>query len=140
MSRVTVNEQYLQDTADAIREKTGSSDTYKPSQFASAIADISGGSGDFEVVTVSIINQTNGWRVFYAPTIYEYDNNYTLSSISIRAGTTISADIILHNGGAICQSDQSGRFMIYGNALEEEYVSQGSIVRSGNIYIYDNDD
>ena len=31
MSRVTVNEQYLQDTADAIREKTGSSDTYKPS-------------------------------------------------------------------------------------------------------------
>lgn len=139
MSRVTVNEQYLQDTADAIREKTGSSDTYKPSQFASAIADISGGSGDFEVVTVSIINQTDGWRGFCIPIIH--DNNYILPLTSIGPNTTVSKDVLLYNGGALCQSSQSpGRFMIYGNALEEEYVGQGTIVRSGNIYIYDDYD
>ena len=139
MSRVTVNEQYLQDTADAIREKTGSSDTYKPSQFASAIADISGGSGDFEVVTVSIINQTDGWRGFCIPIIH--DNNYILPLTSIGPNTTVSKDVLLYNGRALCQSSQSpSRFMIYGNALEEEYVGQGTIVRSGNIYIYDDYD
>lgn len=53
MSRVTVNEQYLQDTADAIREKTGSSDTYKPSQFASAISDISSGE---QIITLTVYN------------------------------------------------------------------------------------
>lgn len=43
MSRVTVNEQYLQDTADAIRAKTGQIGTYKPSQFADVINEISTG-------------------------------------------------------------------------------------------------
>ena len=139
MSRVTVNEQYLQDTADAIREKTGSSDTYKPSQFASAIADISGGSGNFEVVTISITNETDGWRGFCIPIIH--DNNYILPLTSIGPNTTVSKDVLLYNGGALCQSSQSpSRFMIYGNALEEEYVGQGTIVRSGNIYIYDDYD
>lgn len=43
MSNVLVNDEYLSDIADAIRAKNGSSDTYKPSQMAGAIEDISGG-------------------------------------------------------------------------------------------------
>lgn len=38
-----VNRQALQDIADAIREKNGSSDTYKPSEMAEAIRGIEGG-------------------------------------------------------------------------------------------------
>lgn len=61
MSRVTVNEQYLQDTADAIREKTGEVGTYKPSQFANAIADISsgGGSGWTDITSLCTIDGNN---------------------------------------------------------------------------------
>ena len=43
MSKVAITEQYLTDIADAIRTKTGSSLTIKPSEMASAISDISGG-------------------------------------------------------------------------------------------------
>ena len=43
MSRVTLNETYLSDTADAIRYKLGTLDTYTPAEFADAIESISGG-------------------------------------------------------------------------------------------------
>lgn len=43
MSKVLVTESYLEDIADAIRSKNGSSDTYTPAEMASAISDISGG-------------------------------------------------------------------------------------------------
>ena len=59
MSRVTVNEQYLQDTANAIREKTGEVDTYKPSQFASAINDISSGGGWTDITSLCTIDGNN---------------------------------------------------------------------------------
>ena len=40
MARVLVNESNLQNIADAIRAKNGSSDTYIPAQMASAIAEL----------------------------------------------------------------------------------------------------
>lgn len=43
MASVVVNDEYLSDIADAIRAKTGTQDTYKPSQMADAISSISGG-------------------------------------------------------------------------------------------------
>ena len=49
-SRVTLNEQYLQDTANAIRSKTGESGTMTPAQFADAIGSISGGGTLIRVV------------------------------------------------------------------------------------------
>ena len=45
MSKVLVNESSLTGIADAIRGKNGSTDTYKPSEMAAAITDISGGGG-----------------------------------------------------------------------------------------------
>lgn len=43
MAKVAITESYLTDIADAIRSKTGSIETYKPSEMASAISEISGG-------------------------------------------------------------------------------------------------
>lgn len=43
MARVIINESNLEDIADAIRGKNGSSDTYLPSQMATAISNISSG-------------------------------------------------------------------------------------------------
>ena len=43
MANVLVKQSYLEDIADAIRAKNGLSDTYKPSEMADAISDISGG-------------------------------------------------------------------------------------------------
>ena len=45
MSKVLVNESSLTGIADAIRNKNGSTDTYKPSEMAAAITAISGGGG-----------------------------------------------------------------------------------------------
>lgn len=40
MEKVLVTESYLEDIADAIRAKTGGSDTYKPGEMAEAIQGI----------------------------------------------------------------------------------------------------
>lgn len=45
MAKVLVNDSSLTSIANAIREKTGSSDTYKPSEMAGAIASITTGGG-----------------------------------------------------------------------------------------------
>ena len=55
MARVLVNESNLQSIANAIRGKNGLSDTYTPSQMASAISAIpTGGSVTAEFVTVTV--------------------------------------------------------------------------------------
>lgn len=47
MAKVLVNETSLSAIADAIREKNGSNETYKPSEMAAAIGAIeTGGGGD----------------------------------------------------------------------------------------------
>lgn len=45
MSKVVITESYLEDIADAIREKNGTQNTYTPAQMATAISNISGGEG-----------------------------------------------------------------------------------------------
>lgn len=60
MSKVLVTETYLEDIADAIRSKNGSTDTYTPAEMASAISDISGGGGSGgEPTSVKIIFATD---------------------------------------------------------------------------------
>ena len=51
MSKVLVTEAYLQDIADAIREKSGGGSTFKPSQMGNAIRSIpAGGGADWQVL------------------------------------------------------------------------------------------
>lgn len=45
MSKVTVTESYLQDVADAIREKNSSTDTYTPAEMGDAIRNLPSGGG-----------------------------------------------------------------------------------------------
>lgn len=55
MAKVAITESYLEDIADAIREKTGmSEETYRPSQMAPAIATISGSGGITPTGTINI--------------------------------------------------------------------------------------
>lgn len=57
----TISDQYLEDTADAIRDQLGSQNTYTPSQFASAIMNIAGGEAiniQSLTVTPSLSQQT----------------------------------------------------------------------------------
>lgn len=49
-----VDRQALQDIADAIREKNGSSDTYTPSEMAEAIRSIEGGGEGFDLVSAGL--------------------------------------------------------------------------------------
>ena len=51
MSKVMINNGDLQDIADAIRGKNGSTDTYKPYQMASAIEAIPAGGGEPDTET-----------------------------------------------------------------------------------------
>jgi hypothetical protein len=46
MANKITNTQYYEDIADAIREKNGEQTTYRPSEMAEAILEISGG-GDY---------------------------------------------------------------------------------------------
>lgn len=58
MAKVAITEQYLEDIADAIRVKTGLSDTYYPAEMAEAILSISGSGGIIPTGTINIT--TNG--------------------------------------------------------------------------------
>ena len=54
MANVFVDNSYLTATANAIRAKNNSTDTYKPSEFANAIASISGGGADLNNISVFV--------------------------------------------------------------------------------------
>lgn len=72
MANVLINEKYLNDIADAIRSKSGSSSTYKPKEMASAIESISVSSGS-EISAADIFdgNYKNNWSSIELPnTVY----------------------------------------------------------------------
>ena len=79
MAKVAITEQYLTDIADAIRTKTGLSNTFYPADMAPAILTISGSGGITPTGTISIT--TNGT---YNVT------QYASASVSVPTGSTIS--------------------------------------------------
>jgi len=94
MAKVLITESILEDTADAIREKTGSVDTMKPSEFAENISDIPQGADLSEYFTATISEGTNnnpGFRnmVKYIPSTTTVSGNSLSYAFQKYIGTTI---------------------------------------------------
>ena len=79
MSKVAITEQYLTDIADAIRTKTGLSDSYFPSEMASAILTISGSGGITPAGTISI-TENGTYNV----------TSYASADVSVPTGSSIN--------------------------------------------------
>lgn len=64
MSKVLVTEDYLQDIADAIREKVGDSATYTPAQMGDAIRNIpSGAGGGAQISTGTFVSASSQYGI-----------------------------------------------------------------------------
>lgn len=86
MARVTVNETYLSDIADAIRSKNGTENTYTPAEMAEAIGAISGG-GITPTGTKQISITSNG-------TTTENVTNYESAEISVNVPASGGSPVI----------------------------------------------
>lgn len=78
MAKVAITEQYLTDIADAIRSKTGLSNSYYPSEMADAIMTISGSGGITPTGTISI-TENGTYNV----------TSYANADVSVPTGSTI---------------------------------------------------
>lgn len=101
MAQVLVTESYLDDIADAIRDKTGSEDTYTPAQMAGAIEDIH--TSD-EVVLVSKSISANGT---YNPASDSADG-YSGVTVNVpNTYTTSDEGKVVSSGNLVSQSSKS---------------------------------
>lgn len=84
MVNVLVEDSYLSDIADAIRQKKSSVDTYKPSEMADAIMSIPSGTPPTGTISIS----TNGTHDV---------TNYAYASVSVPTGTARSSSDLTAN-------------------------------------------
>ena len=131
MANVLVNEDSLSDIADAIRSKLGVSDTYKPSEMADAIGDISGG-GITPTGTINIT--TNG-----TTDVTQYASaNVSVPASAVDSGTkSISSngthDVVGYASASVSVANS------YTSSDEGKVVSNGALVAQTSDTVTTND-
>lgn len=102
MAKVLVTEDYLSNIADAIRYKSGSSDTYTPADMAQAIMDIDGGGGSTLLLSqgqmsssiareymTATFNSGVDLSLYDAIVVFMYENNIQVAmGIVVYSGTS----------------------------------------------------
>lgn len=132
MSKVMITESYLEDIADAIRSKNGSSNTYKPSQMSTAISNLGGAtlgtktitenntynaSSDnldgYSSVTVNVPNPSTGTKqisISSNGTTTENVTDYASAEISVSVSPNVGTKSIVANGTYAASSDNLDGF------------------------------
>ena len=138
MSQVLVTESYLDDIADAIRDKNGSEDTYTPAQMADAIENIQ--TAD-EVVLVSKSISANGT---YNPASDSADG-YSGVTVNVPNTYTVSDEgKVVSSGALVAQESQNvSQNGTYDTTLKNQVVvavpnsysasDEGKVVSSGEL-------
>lgn len=135
MANVFVDDSYLTATANAIRAKNNSTDTYKPSEFANAIASISDADTPFEAVadviteeSVSVISATLKKPCRYVSISFVIPTESVGSSRNVYFGTNAITTDCFHRSSTVSTSETN--YAIY-NATAE--IIGGAIISYGGI-------
>ena len=91
MSIVTINDKHLTDIATAIRQKSGIEDTFKPSEMAKAIKDISGGNPILEDI---IVNPSISEQTIIPSADYDGINQVKVNAVTSNIDTDIKPENI----------------------------------------------
>ena len=119
MAKVAITEQYLTDIADAIREKTGLTNLYYPSQMAPAILTISGSGGITPTGTISITSNGTYNVTQYASASVNVPTGATILNQDKTVTPTESVQIVGYDSG------YTGLEHVTVRAISSDYVGSG---------------
>lgn len=154
MAKVAITEDYLQDIADAIRQKTGLSSTYYPSEMAQAILSISGSGGITPTGTVNITENGTHNVTQYASANVQVPNPST-GTLNITTNDTydvtsyasavvnVPTGSIINNQNKTVTPSEEGNTVTYDSGytglgtvtvepISDTYVGSGITSRSNN--------